>query len=247
MATSSRPELKLDWCSHEAAKYAVEHWHYSRSLPPPPHVRVGVWESGQFIGCVLFARGANKNLVTPYGLANTEGAELVRVALTQHVTPVSRIMSIACRMMAKANPGLRLIVSFADPFQSHHGGIYQASGWVYVGQSDPSVVYVDKTGREWHPRMVSKSGTKRVFGKMRRVVRIDQCRPEPRPGKYRYLMPLDDDMRSQIAHLAKPYPKRAGSLASEATSTPGREGGATPTPALSTIGASTESSIEACA
>lgn len=28
------------------------------------------------------------------------------------------------------------------------------------------------------------------------------------PGKYRYLMPLDAEMRKQIAPLAKPYPKR---------------------------------------
>ena len=29
------------------------------------------------------------------------------------------------------------------------------------------------------------------------------------PGKYRYLMPLDAEMRKQIAPLAKQYPKRA--------------------------------------
>jgi hypothetical protein len=29
------------------------------------------------------------------------------------------------------------------------------------------------------------------------------------PGKHRYLMPLDDDMRARILPLAKPYPKRA--------------------------------------
>ena len=30
---SDKPVLKLDWCSHAAAKYAVEHWHYeSRCL-----------------------------------------------------------------------------------------------------------------------------------------------------------------------------------------------------------------------
>jgi hypothetical protein len=232
VATHSRPELRLDWCSHEAAKYAVEHWHYSKSLPPPPHVRLGVWESNSFIGCVLFARGANRNLLTPFGLLNTQGAELVRVALTAHATPVSRIMSIACRMMASANPGLRLLVSFADPFQSHHGGIYQASGWVYAGQSEPSSVYIDKSGRQWHPRMVSKNGSKRVFGKMRGVVRTDQCSTEIRPGKHRYLMPLDDDMRQRIAPLARPYPKRAGSAASGTSPDQGGRGGATPTPAL---------------
>ena len=30
--SQSKPTLKLDWCSHEAAKYAVEHWHYSKRI-----------------------------------------------------------------------------------------------------------------------------------------------------------------------------------------------------------------------
>jgi hypothetical protein len=62
---NSRPELQLDWCDHAAAKYAVEHWHYSRSLPTPPIVRCGVWEGGRFIGCVLFSRGASSHLLRP--------------------------------------------------------------------------------------------------------------------------------------------------------------------------------------
>ena len=30
---SSRPELKIDWATHEAAKYACLHWHYSKTIP----------------------------------------------------------------------------------------------------------------------------------------------------------------------------------------------------------------------
>ena len=33
--------LRLDWCSHDAAKYAVEHYHYSRSMPAGKTVKVG--------------------------------------------------------------------------------------------------------------------------------------------------------------------------------------------------------------
>jgi hypothetical protein len=29
----SKAILKLDWCSHEAAKYACENWHYSKCVP----------------------------------------------------------------------------------------------------------------------------------------------------------------------------------------------------------------------
>jgi hypothetical protein len=50
--------------------------------------------------------------------------------------------------------------------------------------------------------------------------------------KYRYLMPLDDAMRKQIEPLRKPYPKRAGSIGSDAPGLQPGEGGANPTSAL---------------
>ena len=54
---SSRPELKLDWCTHAAAKYAVEKWHYSKRLPSTftKLNKVGAWENGTFIGAVVFS------------------------------------------------------------------------------------------------------------------------------------------------------------------------------------------------
>src|SRR5688500_6166428 len=115
--------LRLDWCSHTAAMFACKAWHYSRSLPTPPLVRVGVWERGAFVGCVLFSRGANKHLGSAFGLGQTEVAELLRVALREPETPVSRIVSVAVRMLRRHCPGLRLVVSFADPEQGHVGAI----------------------------------------------------------------------------------------------------------------------------
>jgi hypothetical protein len=53
-------------------------------------------------------------------------------------------------------------------------------------------------------------------------------------AKYRYLMPLDDEMRAKIAPLAKPYPKRAGSIVTDAPANHAGEGGSVPTPALHT-------------
>lgn len=231
---SSKAALRLDWCSHQAAKYAVEHWHYSRSLPTPPLVKIGVWENERFIGSVLFSRGANNNIGRPYGLSSVAVAELTRVALSDHKTATSRIVAIAVRLLRQRSPGLRLVVSFADPNQGHHGGIYQAGGWVYCGATPPSHKYVDQHGRVWHQRQVSVTGVKPQYGELRRVARIGECQKLPQLGKHRYLMPLDDAMRAQIAPLAKPYPKRpcAGSLDSEAASFHDAEGGATPTSAL---------------
>jgi hypothetical protein len=40
------------------------------------------------------------------------------------------------------------------------------------------------------------------------VPKHEDCIEVPLLGKHRYLYPLDDAMRKQIAPLSKPYPKR---------------------------------------
>lgn len=230
---SSRPELKLDWCDFKAAKWACEHWHYSRSMPTPPYNLVGAWEDGAFIGVVVFSRGAARHGPAEYGLTHEQFCELTRVALSAHRTPVSRIIAIALRMLKARSPGIRLVVSFADPNQGHHGGIYQAGGWVFCGQRDDTTEFIGPDGKQWHSRMISPTGTKLVYGKRRPVWRPDQCKAVKLAGKLKYLMPLDSETRSLIEPLRQQYTKRAGSVLD---GTPGDQlggGGAIPTPALS--------------
>jgi len=201
----SKPELKIDWASHEAAKYACENWHYSKCLPVGKLVKVGAWENGKFIGVVLFGRGATPNLGKPYNLGQDECVELVRIALNKHKNPVSRIASLAIKFLRKSNPKLRLIVSFADQSQGHHGGIYQAGNWVYNGQGEPAKFYIIY-GKLTHPRSIGAKGLVQNIHGARKI--------DPKAtvvdvlGKHRYLMPLDNEMRVKIMPLSKPYPKR---------------------------------------
>lgn len=219
--------LRLDWCSHAAATYAVEHWHYSRRLPLGPLVKIGVWETGAYIGCVLFARGTSPGLGRRYGLEQTEVCELVRVALTHHSAPVSRIVAVALKMLKRANPGLRLVVSFADPDQGHLGGIYQAGNWFYCGTSNPEYQFFHD-GRWKHRREITSG----AFGRPRKVRDYSRLLKRLTPGKHRYLIPLDGEMRARIAPLAKPYPKRPASVESDTASIQDAEGGARPTAGL---------------
>lgn len=202
------PDLKLDWCSYEAAKYACEHWHYSKSVPMPPLNMVGVWESGKFIGCVLYGRGASPKLGARFSLEQTEVCELVRVALASHETAVSRIVAISLKFLKKHNANLKLVVSFADTNQGHHGGIYQAGNWVYSGTSNSNKFFRDKAGRMWHPRQVSTSGEIKQFGKRVACVKRSDCEPVVQAGKHRYLMPLCESINPAVEALRKPYPKR---------------------------------------
>ena len=194
--------LLLDWCSHEAAKYAVTHWHYSETLPASKRAYIGVWEDEKYIGAVIFALGGTPALVKPYGLDQFQGCELVRVALNKHKATVTQILKICISMIKKQSPGLRLIVSFADTLQGHNGSIYQAGNWVYTGMTSPVKTW-KHNGKVLHRRAytgVNYGGPRMTVPQGAEVIEL--------PGKHRYLYPLDRAMRRQIVPLAQPYPKK---------------------------------------
>lgn len=223
---SNKSVLKIDWATHEAARFACENWHYSKCIPKSKLIKVGVWEDGKYIGAVIYGHGATASLGAQYGLTMQQCCELTRVALTKHLSPVSRILSLSLMFLKKKCCGLRLVVSFADQTQGHHGGIYQATNWIYSGETSEAEFYRDPKGKLWHPRRASKT-----FNVQKKLVTKDWT-VEIQRGKHRYLMPLDDDMRKQIMPLAKPYPKRVKKLDSE---NPSEQGGAVPTDTLQTI------------
>ena len=202
----AKSELLVAPCSYKAAKYAAEKWHYTKSLSSAANVYFGVWERGVFIGAIVFARGANNSMHKPYNLQMTEICELTRIALTNHVAPVSQIMMSAIKQLSKRNVNLRLIVSYADPEQGHNGSIYQATNWVYTGETKSADEYI-VNGVRRHARSINNikpiSMTARQF-----VQQYPNSSIVKGSQKRRYLFPLDRAMRKQIAPLAKPYPKR---------------------------------------
>ena len=199
--------LYLDWATHKAAKYAVEHWHYSRCMPSGKLGKVGVWENKKFIGVVIFGNGSNPNIGSQFGLQQTECCELVRIALRDHIYPVSKIISISLRVLQKSNPGLRLVVSYADTLEGHHGGIYQAGTWLYVGLNQKSGGFSYLINGKW----VHKRSLGAKYGR-RDTEYLDSLFPNAKKrkdtDKHKYLIPLDKAMRKQIEPLSKPYPKR---------------------------------------
>lgn len=199
-------DLVVKPCSHKAAKHAVMRWHYSKAMPVGKLVKFGVWENRCFIGVVIYGRGAAPDLGTRYGLDQTEVCELVRVALTVHESPVSQIVALSLRTLREANPKLRLVVSFADPNEGHHGGIYQAGNWLYTGPSADARFYRIH-GTLYHPKTCHSMygvGGQSLPWLQRHV--DPNVEPVMMPGKHRYLYPLDRQMRRRLLPLSKPYP-----------------------------------------
>ena len=205
-------DLLLYWCSHEAARYAVMHWHYSRKMPASKLVRIGVWEEGRFRGAVLFGVGANRHLSRPFGLRHTQACELVRVALaTGRKHPTSKVVALSLRLLRKQSPGLKIVVSYADLGREHYGTLYQAGNWIYLGPSQQS--YLKILGELVHPRSVYDR-----YGKGGQSVawlrdHVDPLAERvPMAPKFKYVFPFDKKLRRELLGVAKPYPKSAAEV-----------------------------------
>jgi len=114
-------------------------------------------------------------------------------------------------------PGIRLLVSYADLNQGHEGKIYQASNWIFVGETGTEAGIVLQ-GKITHRRTInSKYGTSTIEWLQKHV--------DPRAGrvegkaKYKYLLPLDDEIAERVKLLSKSYPKKRAT--SETSDTPG--------------------------
>lgn len=179
--------------NQQTALFAVKNWHYSRVMPSIKLVRLGVFEDAKFVGVVIFSNGASPHLGTSLGLDQTEICELTRVALDKHDAPVSQILAACLKILKRSNPGLRCVASFADPKEGHKGSIYQANNWVFTGLSTSVTEYFIQ-GRWRHTR-------NSFYHKDKATAPTRKS-----PGKFRYLFPLDKDMRRKVLRLALPYP-----------------------------------------
>lgn len=197
--------LLVSPCSHAAAVYAVKNWHYSETFPVSKSYKCGVWEDEQFIGAVVFAWGSNPNLAGSFNLDMTECVELVRVALRDHTNFVTNIVAQSLKILKANNPGLRLVVSYADPYRNHHGGIYQAGNWIYAGMTPQKHDYIMPDGKVLNRRAYTGVN----FGRAKMQIPAE-AEKVSMPGKHRYLYPLDKGMRRSLKDRSIEYPRGIG-------------------------------------
>lgn len=115
------------------ARDLVRRYHYSHRMPSGEQLILTWHEDGGLFGdagaavaALIFATPATRWSQPVLELARLVRAEGVDMAL-------SGLVSEGCKWAKKA--GHHLLVSFADPTDGHHGGIYQACSWRYDGQA----------------------------------------------------------------------------------------------------------------
>lgn len=204
--------VRVDFYPLAALAYACNRWHYAKRPAAGRHVVIGATEDDVFIGAIGFSRGASSQIGSPFGLQQSSICELTRIALGPHVTPTSRIVALAIRLLRKQSPNLRLLISFSDPMQHgpsgqpHVGTLYQALSFQFIGMTNAeSLIHLG--GKLYHPRTISSRYHTRSIDWLRAHVAADAAHVRTLP-KYRYALPLDAGMRQQLEARRQPYPKR---------------------------------------
>lgn len=187
----------------------VRDFHYSKRQPSSPIHAFALRESGGLFGDtgtpvagVFYSQPVSRNLPQ-------SALELSRLIRTDgYKGQLSQFVAWTLRWL-KANSDRELVLSYADSTQGHHGGIYQATNFHYVGAFESGHIgYSCPDGSFVHRRACNgRFGT----SSLQELARI---RPDWSPvygePKHLYVYPLRMKWKKISAAYgweSKPYPK----------------------------------------
>lgn len=190
----------------------VRDYHYSRRAPAAVKHGFGIrkpgglfGDSGELQAGVSYSQPVNRHFPT-------EALELTRlVRRDDYSGKLSCLVAYSLRWL-RANTETPFVLSYADSAQGHHGGIYQACGFIYIGERgvpfDGIAGFVDANGAFVHARTLNaRYGTHKADFVLTRHPDWSISEAEP---KHLYIFPL----RQKWATIARqrgwqslPYPK----------------------------------------
>lgn len=185
------------------AKEFIKRWHYSHKLNAVPLFSFSLREPGGLFGdrgplvaCIVFAHPVRQMTAKPHML------ELVRLARIEDPPEGLRLSFLVAQSLKwlRLNTDFRMVISYADSAQGHHGGIYQATNFVYIHKSKPDLVYEDRITGEVFDR-------KTLYDQHGTSAKLDMIalglKKKKTGAKYLYVYPLAKGQRVKDKLLAE--------------------------------------------
>ena len=192
------------------AKGLLESKHYLHSLPGGTCLAFGVFLGYHLLGALTLGVGPYNAPSLVAGAATGDCLTLSRLWLADDLphNGESRVIGIALRSLRR-HTDVKFVLSYADSSQGHLGTIYQATGWLYTGLSEPTPLYDLGDGHLRHCRSVA------TFFGTRSVQHLSQhglpLKLVPQVAKHRYVFFLDPSWLPRLKVRVLPYPKREDS------------------------------------
>lgn len=212
MAVQARPprsilkSLTVRPAMPSVVQEVIEHEHYLHAMPAAPRRCYGVYLGDDLHGAVIFTSGPRQGHRLLAAARPQEVSELARLWLSDALPPnsESRVLGIVLRTLRRET-AWKLILSYADPAAGHVGTIYQATGWLYLGRTEPNTYVRLADGNLHHPRSVyQRYGSNNV--RHLRATGVPAVR-EQMSGKHRYAYVLDPAWRWRLRGHAIAYPR----------------------------------------
>ena len=190
-----------------AAKQLLLKHHYLHSLPGGTKLGLGVFLNESLLGVITFGAGPALTYSLVKDAAPEDCLVLSRLWLSDLLpkNSESHVIAIALRHLKKYTR-IRFVVSYADPSAGHVGTIYQASNWLYIGQSEAMPLFDIGDGKARHSRSLSHAfgshSVKYLKSQGINVKLVDQA------AKHRYIYFLDPKWRTKLNTKVLPYPKK---------------------------------------
>lgn len=180
--------------------------HYLHSMPGVVRRCFGVRLDDKLVGACVLTAGARHAHHLLAGARPADVATLARFWMADGLPPnnESRVLAMILRQLRREGV-FRLLVSFADPAAGHVGTIYQASGWTYLGTTEPERFF-ELDGERIHPRSASERFGSNSVAHLRRTGLAVVAHSSP--PKHRYAYVLDANWRWRLRGTPLPYPKR---------------------------------------
>lgn len=185
--------------------------HYAHRIPSISHA-FGLFRNGDMVGAITYGTPASSTLCR--GVCGDDWQpfvlELNRLVLRDNQpNEASRLVAGSLRLL----PAPRIIVSFADTAQDHHGIVYQATNFLYTGLSarfrDPRVRGLEHQHHATYAHGLTNRQVIEKYG-AENVYFVERSR------KHRYVTFVGDrrqrkQMRAALRYDVLPYPKPLGS------------------------------------
>lgn len=196
------PEL-----SAEEARWLLSQTHYLGDVPAATTHRFGAFFRDKLDCVATYGPCHAPRLPKSY-------IELSRLTSRGLGTPLSKFLAEGLRVLKRE--GVPAVLTWADPAAGHHGGIYQATNWVYA---EPRSYNWNFSFRDEEGGVINHRKAFSLFGTSSKK-KVLALKPNWEaflpPMKLRYVMPLnisEEQCLAELRAVKKPYPKpRDGSV-----------------------------------
>lgn len=206
-------EYSISLIDKNIAKTLIIENHYSHKWTSCRYA-IGLFDGDKLIGVAVYGFPVGRQTVksiTP-NLNNSDVLELTRLWLVDEAPKNSESYFLGQTFKwLRDNTNVKVLISYSDPMQEHLGIIYQATNWLYQGNSTMLIKgYLHKiNGETMHPRsVVALYGTIKV-DELKKIDPNYERIEMKKKHRYLYILHKKDRNKiiSELKHKILPYPK----------------------------------------